>query len=175
MNVDLRVYGNIDEFSLNDAAYLFLDLAPVDENLHEPPKLVSDMQKLLNKELAHFPISDGVVLQAVDPRTGEFYFASAPRSALIQVAEALEMTPKFLFPEARGKGFKMTEANQDDLDPRRKKSYLILIKALCSSKSMFDLTDRETVGKLVKLVEVEGVNLGKNTIRSILKEVQELP
>jgi hypothetical protein len=99
MTVGLRVYSKLEEFSLNDAAYLFLDRQPLDEYEYQPPKEVSDMQRLLNKKLSHLKSTEGLALGQVHPQTGEFYFASASRASLLEVAKVIGLTPKFLFPD----------------------------------------------------------------------------
>jgi hypothetical protein len=167
MTVDLRVYGNLEEFSLNDAAYLFLDREPRDEYEHSPPKVVADMQKELNRRLAHLPGIEGCKFAGQDPRTGEFYFSTASRSALLKVANDLKLTPIFLFPEMVQNASEITTLTIEErpLNSKKRNSYLRLIKGLLKKLDM-NPSERGVAQELEKLTELADDRLGEDTIVS---------
>jgi hypothetical protein len=175
MSIDLRVYGNLEEFSLNDAAYLFLERQPRDEYEYEPPKVVADMQRELNRRLSLLPAPEGSTLTRVDPQTGEFHFSSASRCDLIRVAEELGQAPKFLFPEMVEDLAEpaILSIQHKPLPTKRRNSYLKLIKGLLQKQGI-DPRERGNIKILIGIVESAGQTLGKDAIGDILREVGDL-
>lgn len=175
---------NMKWFSLYDAAYLFLDLPPLDEYRVEPSKKVRDMQRLLNYTLAHLKLDiDEVTLGHIwdcgRGREPEIVFEAASRSALKKAAEELGMRPIFLF----GKKDNPPQVNNESLDsaphPLHKKSYLLVIKGLLiiadvtTKDGRFSKMNSSIVKRLLSGVNPP-ISLKEDTIKKILEEVDDL-
>jgi hypothetical protein len=96
------------------------------------------------------------------------------RDHLMEVAEAWNESPKFLFPEMMKDIAKITASDSEDkpLNPKKRNSYLRLIKGLLNRVSKShpgEVTAKELSG----WVKDAGEELGQDAIRAILKEIKE--
>lgn len=61
---------------------------------------------------------------------------------------------------------------QESLSPKARKSYLMVIAALCNKSQRLSIDDASAVSLIQAEIEKIGLTLGDDTIRKIIKEVQ---
>lgn len=61
---------------------------------------------------------------------------------------------------------------QESLSPKARKSYLMVIAALCNKSQRLSIDDTSAVSLIQAEIEKIGLTLGDDTIRKIIKEVQ---
>lgn len=63
---------------------------------------------------------------------------------------------------------------QESLSPKARKSYLMVIAALCNKSQRLSIDDTSAVSLIQAEIEKIGLTLGDDTIRKIIKEVQSI-
>jgi hypothetical protein len=209
VTINWQLYSKLDNFTLREAAALWLETSPDSEH----PGLEM-MERLLNQTLVKiklesfgeneeeaynrvftlicfnryssgnttpdFPVKKGSG-KGIIPASGsdiakiknsakEYRFSSISRSDLIKIANELNHTPKFLFPESRQTN---TSTLEDSLQPKKRNSYLKLIKGLLHKQGI-DPGERGIAKRLVGMVKDAKQTLGDDAILVILKEIQQL-
>ncbi len=90
------------------------------------------------------------------------------RNELMVLARARSENPRFLFSDDS----KNTAQQPKSLDPRKEKTLHCLI-AVLANKLGYSPDNKDTVGKVGNLLEMEGVRMDKKTIRANIKEAFE--
>ncbi|KGF72845.1 hypothetical protein DO97_03705 [Neosynechococcus sphagnicola sy1] len=196
MAINWRAYDHIPLFEIYQAAYLWVEMEPIHRThaelvVHLDPGVEQMMVLIIENTGGHYCKGTPILMQSCAKRR-------VTRQSLIQMAQKLGEKPKFLFPETRdedeGKARNkadvksiadvesivdvksMTEPalNRDKpLDPRKKKTYLLLIMALCK-KSGIDFNERAVSKTLVGMINRIGGRRTEATIREILEELKAL-
>jgi hypothetical protein len=121
------------------------------------------------------PVTDierKTLYERMPPGSSEF---KVSREELIEVAEELEETPRFLFPDISENASRTIVQNSEEqrLNPKRRNSYLKLIKGLLY-KLKIDPGERSISKSLEGMITDAGETLTAEVVLSILKEVQAL-
>jgi hypothetical protein len=197
MTINWQPWDLQNEFSVFDAACLWLEIEPTNELRASTPPGLEAMMKAIEQQAGGYR-GDGIYViddnptdfdrmlddyvsmgtginRQSKPRHVNRYPEAVQRASLQKMANACGQKPKFLFSEVR----EQVKADESELtsgnrpSTTRSTSYLKLIKGLLIKLSI-NPTDRGIAKKLVGFVSEAGESIGDDKIRDILKEIDEL-
>jgi transcriptional regulator with XRE-family HTH domain len=129
---------------------------------------MEDLSKI--KELPHATYG---MIEKMKRSQEDYRFEIISRSKLIEIAKELGEKPKFLFPDVDQDKSKLTTLQDKPLSTKERNSYLKLIKGLLQEQKI-DPGERAIAKKLSGMTDRTELSLGEDTIRRILKEIQDL-
>jgi hypothetical protein len=179
MTINYSAWDLLDEFSVFDAACLWLEIEPTCELRGAKPPKIEAAMKAIEKHTDAYrgdsvyigpPSDTQIMLDAYMGRQTRVhvnrYPENATRTALVQMANDKGVKPKFLFPEMRTESAEGT--TDKPVNSKKRNSYLKLIKGLLE-KLNIDPSERGVSKQLEKIG-----SLSNDAILDILKEVQDL-
>ncbi|MEM9448014.1 MAG: hypothetical protein AAGA75_05735 [Cyanobacteria bacterium P01_E01_bin.6] len=169
-------WNTVEEFKLSEAVLLLLDRIPTEDEkkrvLFDDPKLPDNVKRLkkeILQDILNLPIPHSGIISVSSVLTE----SKVHRQELTDFAKRKGLQPCFLFQTNKTNIKAPISKKEEDIDPRRRRTYLTLIRALLN-KLEIDPSQKKLVPKIKGFVELAGLRLDENTIRNVLQELKDM-